>query len=132
MTKTKIFNYGITSPSSWYRKASCGISSPPPCLFTLRTDNGLGMKIGTESVGNNDGTHRTNRQCKPSGAQARRTDATAKAINSNCNLLVGEDKHNYIARWFGDNLTFGGGDKDGSEHSLQTNNQTTCGFANVA
>jgi len=26
----------------------------------------------------------------------------------------------------------GGGDKDGSEHSLQTNNQTTCGFANVA
>lgn len=132
MTKTKIFNYGITAPSAWYRRASCGISSPPPCLFTLRTDNGLGMKIGTESVGNNDGTHRTNGQCKPSGAQARRTDATAKTINSNCNLLVGEDQHNHIARWCGDNLTFGSYDDGDTEHAIQTHPKATWNITNVA
>ena len=52
MLNNNQFNYGITSPSTWYRKASCGISSPPPSVnIKYRPPSGRTgavMTIGSE------------------------------------------------------------------------------------
>ncbi len=131
MTKTRIFNYGITAPSSWYRKASCGISSPPS-LFSLRTDHGIGMNIGTESVGNNDGTNTIYSQYAEARKQIRRARPTAKTPHPDDYYLVGENMHYHTRTWCGDNLTFGGRDEGDIEHSIQTHPETTWNIANVA
>lgn len=133
MTKHNQFNYGITAPSSWYRKASCGISSPPPSFFgKSRTDHGLGMNIGTEELGYDDGTTTICGQFIAGREQIRRTGPTVKAPHSNDYYLVGENKHYHTRTWCGDNLTFGGRDEGDSEHSIQTHPETTWNIANVA
>ena len=129
MTKHNQFNYGITAPSSWYRKASCGISSPPSYSSCLRTDHGLGMNIGTESVGNNDGTSTIYGLYPEAREQIRRADSTVKAAHSNDNFLIGENTHYHTRTWYGDNLTFGGRDNGDVEHPIQTHPETTRNIA---
>lgn len=131
MTKHNQFNYGITAPSSWYRKASCGISSPPP-LFSLRKVIGLEMNINKGSVGNNDGTRTIYSQYAEAREQIRRTDSTTKVAHTDDNFLIGENKHYHTRTWCGDNLTFGGRDEGDIEHSIQTHPETTWNIANVA
>lgn len=130
---TRVMNYGVLQGSSWYRLASCGIGSPPTISFQAgRSGHGLGMNFIERHNVYGQTTHE---QRPPPRVQTRRADAAVKITKPDDYIPLGENKYNHIARWYGDNLTFGGRDEGeigDLKHSIQTDNQTTWSTANVA